>query len=396
MYDGSVNDVSTRLSTTNASLNALTKQFIALTSENVDGTINTYKEVEKFLKDINDTTTLVSLLSTTKDEATESANQYTNASINNFKNNYIDLKFNTINGSINTIDGSINTLETSVAKLETQSSKYLTSINEATTTALGGIKIGYVDSEKNVAVKLEDQKAYVTITDFAIKKALGFMPAAQNEHGEAYTLAAASDTELGGIKTGYTPTGVNANKELPITLNSEGCAYVTLTENAISSAYSYTLPTATQSALGGIKTGYTNTDKNIGVNVDNEGNAYVTLTETAIKKAYTYTLPTAGTSTLGGICTGFSNTGSKVKVDMSSNNAYVEITKDAINSALGHTPLESISKATEDTLGLLKVGYKFNKNNSILNIPVKLDEKGNAYISINLEDLNCYGYWIDI
>ena len=393
MYDGSVNDVSTRLSTTNASLNELTEQFIALTSENVNGTINTYKEVEKFLKDINDTTTLVTLLDNTKNAAIESANQYTNTSINNFKNNYIGPKFNTINGSINTIDGSINTLETSVADLKTQSSKYLTSINEATKTALGGIKIGYVDSEENVAVKLEDQKAYVTITDAAIEKALGFKPAAQNEHGEAYTLSVASDTELGGIKTGYTPTGVNANKELPITLNSEGCAYVTLTENAISSAYSYTLPTAMQSALGGIKTGYTNTDKNIGVNVDNDGNAYVTLTETAIKNAYTYTLPTASISKLGGICTGFINTGSKVKVDMSDNNAYVEITKDAINSALGgYTPSDQISKATEDTLGLLKVGYKFNKNNSILNIPVKLDEEGNAYISINLEDLNCYGY----
>ena len=75
MYDGSVNDVSTRLSTTNASLNALKDQFTALTSENVDGTINTYKEVEKFLKDINETTTLVSLLSTTKAEAIETANQ---------------------------------------------------------------------------------------------------------------------------------------------------------------------------------------------------------------------------------------------------------------------------------------------------------------------------------
>ena len=36
MYDGSVNEVSTRLSTTNASLNALKEQFTALTSENVD------------------------------------------------------------------------------------------------------------------------------------------------------------------------------------------------------------------------------------------------------------------------------------------------------------------------------------------------------------------------
>ena len=75
---------------------------------------------------------------------------------------------------------------------------------------------------------------------------------------------------------------------------------------------------------------------------------------------------------------------------------FHEITKDAINSALGYTPSKPISKADENTLGLLKVGYTFNKNNSILNIPVKLDEEGNAYISINLEDLNCYGYWINI
>ena len=276
----------------------------------------------------------------------DSSNSSTiNGSLDSIKENIENLKNadTSIFERLDTIDGSINTLETSVAALETQSSKYLTSINEATTTALGGIKIGYVDSGKNVAVKLENQKAYVTITDSAIKKALGFIPAAQNEHGEAYTLTVASDVKLGGIKTGYTSTGVNANKELPVTLNSDGCAYVTLTEKAISSAYSYTLPTASISKLGGI-------------------------------------------------CTGFTNIDSKVKVDMSDNNAYVKITKDAINSALGYTPLDQIPKATEDTLGLLKVGYTFNKNNSILNIPVKLDEEGNAYISINLEDLNCYSY----
>jgi hypothetical protein len=89
LYDGSVNDLSTRLSTTNANLKNLKDQFTALTSENVDGTINTYKEVEKFLKNINDTTTLVSLLATNKKEAIDAANQYTNTSINNFKNNYI-------------------------------------------------------------------------------------------------------------------------------------------------------------------------------------------------------------------------------------------------------------------------------------------------------------------
>ena len=135
----------------------------------------------------------------------------------NSNDSSINSKVDKFNAKFNTINGNINTLETSVAELDTQSSKYLTSINEATTTALGGIKIGYFDSEKNVAVKLEDQKAYVTLTDVAIKKALGFTPAAQNENGEAYTLPTASDVKLGGIKTGYTPTGVNANKELPVT-----------------------------------------------------------------------------------------------------------------------------------------------------------------------------------
>ena len=259
--------------------------------------------------------------------------------------------------------------------------------------ALGGIKTGYTNTDKNIGVNVDNEgNAYVTLTETAIKKALGFTPAAQNENGEAYTLAVASDIKLGGIKTGYTPTGANASKQLPVSVDTNGAAYVTLTNSAVTGAYSYTLPTANQSELGGIKIGYKDNGNNIHVKVDGAGNAYVTLTEAAIKNAYTYTLPKAGISTLGGICTNFTNTDSKVKVDMSDNNAYVEITKDAINSALGYTPSEPISMADENTLGLLKVGYTFNKSNSILNIPVKLDEEGNAYISINLEDLNCYSY----
>ena len=190
---------------------------------------------------------------------------------------------------------------------------------------------------------------------------------------------------------------------MPVSVDTNGAAYVTLTNSAVSGAYTYTLPTANQSELGGIKTGYRDNGNNIHVKVDGSGNAYVTLTETAVKGGYSYTLPTAGTSTLGGICTGFSNTGSKVKVDMSSNNAFVEITKAAITNALGYTPSQPVTDAhgnpvayvlptaTGSVLGGIKTGYTLSKSGTTLNVPVNVDKDGNAYVSITLTDLEGIG-----
>lgn len=54
---------------------------------------------------------------------------------------------------------------------------YLTEIKKATFGAIGGIKLGYVEADNNIAVNLnEEDRAYVTINKNAIVSALGFTP----------------------------------------------------------------------------------------------------------------------------------------------------------------------------------------------------------------------------
>ena len=82
---------------------------------------------------------------------------------------------------------------------------------------LGGIKIGYVENDKNYAVKLDnDGKAYVTIpwTD------------------TRYTLPVATSDTLGGVKIG---SGIN------------------VTSDGTISAQEYSLPTASDTVKGGVK-----------------------------------------------------------------------------------------------------------------------------------------------
>ena len=88
---------------------------------------------------------------------------------------------------------------------------------------------------------------------------------------------------------------------------------------------------------------------------------------------------------------------------MNSNNAYVEITKAAITNALGYTPSQPVTDAngnpvayvlptaTGSVLGGIKTGYTLSKSGTTLNIPVNVDAKGNAYISITLADLQSIG-----
>ncbi len=83
------------------------------------------------------------------------------------------------------------------------------SLPAATTTALGGIMIGYNENNdnRNYAVKLSANKAYVTVpwTDTTIP-------------------SRATDSSFGGIKTGYTQSGIN----YPVNIDANGRAYVSV------------------------------------------------------------------------------------------------------------------------------------------------------------------------
>lgn len=134
-------------------------------------------------------------------------------------------------------------------------------------------------------------------------------------------------------------------------------------------ANKYVLPVATDNALGGIKTGFTQTEKQYAVEVTEEGQAYVTVpwTDTV------YTLPVADTDTLGGVKLGYSQNGKNYPVVKDSEgNIYVAV------------PWEeySLPQAETNTLGGIKTGYEQQGKN----YPVLVDVDGNAYVNVPWTD----------
>lgn len=168
------------------------------------------------------------------------------------------------------------------------------SISTATDTVLGGIKIGYTQSNKNYPIVLDsDDKAYVTVpwTD-----------------------------------TVYTHPTTAGNKHIP----AGGSSGQILKWSAAGTAVwgnpdAVSITQATSAALGGIKIGYTTSGKNYAIQLDGSGMAYVNVpwTDTTYSVATTsanglmssadkakldgiaaqankYVLPAAGTS-IGGV-----------------------------------------------------------------------------------------------
>lgn len=134
--------------------------------------------------------------------------------------------------------------------IEEGANKYVLPV--ATGNALGGIKTGFTQTEKQYAVEVtEEGQAYVTVpwTD------------------TVYTLPVAGTDTLGGVKLGYSQNG----KNYPVVKDSEGNIYVAVPWEE------YSLPQAETNTLGGIKTGYEQQGKNYPVLVDVDGNAYVTV-----------------------------------------------------------------------------------------------------------------------
>lgn len=101
-------------------------------------------------------------------------------------------------------------------------------------------------------------------------------------------------------------------------------------------ANNYSLPTASSSTLGGVKTGYTTTDnRNYAIQLDGENRAYVRVPWTDT----TYTLPTATSSVLGGV---------KIGKGLSINQGVVSVmTPDAGNDKfyrlVGYDPNSSVT-----------------------------------------------------
>lgn len=198
--------------------------------------------------------------------------------------------------------------------------------------SLGGVKTGYTTSDKNYGVQLDgDSKMYVNVpwtdTNTTYQKATTAIDGLMSKEDKAkldgitdsedYVLPTASSSTLGGIKTGYSDN----DKKYGVKVDTYGKAYVEVPWNDTNTTYEnattsqdglmskedktkldslnqteeYELPVASNSTLGGIKTGYSTTDKRYALQLDENNNAYVNVPWTDTNTTYTNaTSSTAG------------------------------------------------------------------------------------------------------
>lgn len=122
-------------------------------------------------------------------------------------------------------------------------------------------------------------------------------------------------------------------------------------------ANNYTLPTATSSALGGIKIGFTASGKDYPVVLNSSNQAYVNVPWTDTS----YTLPTASTSVKGGV----------MLADVSVGGLYM----------VGGTKLQ-VAIATSGNVGGVILGYTASGKN----YPLAVDNSGKAYVNVPWTD----------
>lgn len=247
----------------------------------------------------------------------------------------------------------------------------------ASSSVLGGIRVGYSASGKNYAVALDSSgNAYVNVPwsdtnttyGVATTSTAGLMSAndkskldgiASGANNYTYTLPTATTSTRGGVilststsssdTTGYaaTPSAVKAAYDLALS------AY-TYARN-----YSYTLSAATSSALGGVMIGYTTSGKNYAVQLDSSNRMYVNVPWTDTTSSYT--LPTASSTVLGGVMIGS---------NISISNGTISLSKTNITDALGYTPADSTGSLKNPysltiTAGTTSVSYDGSAAKSI-------------------------------
>ena len=186
-------------------------------------------------------------------------------------------------------------------KLNNISNNLVSGISVSNSTSPDRVKITYSDTDTTTGdIVSKDLYLQGATSEFA-----GLMISSDKtkldgveDSANNYSLPAATDTNLGGIQTGYTQSG----KNYPVKLDDGNKAYVnipwsdtiydvaTQTENGLMSstdkkkldgiengANNYTLPKASTTQLGGIQLGFTEQGKNYPLELDENGKAYVNI-----------------------------------------------------------------------------------------------------------------------
>lgn len=200
----------------------------------------------------------------------------------------------------------------------------ITSIPQASSSALGGIKIGYSDNGRNYAVELDSSgKAYVNVpwvdtnTTYSVvtQSANGLMSSTDKAKLDGITASAdPNQNAFSNITIGSTTISAdNPTDTLTIVAGSNITLTPDNTNDKITiAAKDTTYGAASSSTLGLVKTGYTTSGKNYKVQADSSGNLFVNVPWTDNNTTYsaaaglnlsgtTFSLAKATPTTLGGV-----------------------------------------------------------------------------------------------
>lgn len=218
----------------------------------------------------------------------------------------------------------------------------------ATSSTLGGVKVGYTTSGKNYKLQVDASgNAFVNVP--------------WTDNNTTYNQATA-DT-LGLVKIGYSSSG----KNYAVSLDSNGKMYVNVPWTDNNTTYSQ----ATSDNLGLVKIGYSANGKNYPVALDGNGKMYVNVPWTDTNT--TYANMGAATSSAAG------KAGLVPAPSAGAQGKYLR------GDGTWQTPPNTTyAKANTSTLGLVMIGYAENGKN----YPVELDDSGKMYVNVPWTDTN--------
>lgn len=218
----------------------------------------------------------------------------------------------------------------------------------ATSSTLGGVKVGYTTSGKNYKLQVDASgNAFVNVP--------------WTDNNTTYNQATA-DT-LGLVKIGYSSSG----KNYAVSLDSNGKMYVNVPWTDNNTTYAQ----ATSDNLGLVKIGYSANGKNYPVALDGSGKMYVNVPWTDTNTTYS-NMGAATSSTAGEAGLVPAPAAGKQASFLRGDGTWVVPTN------------TTYAKANTSTLGLVMIGYAENGKN----YPVELDGSGKMYVNVPWTDTN--------
>ena len=197
-----------------------------------------------------------------------------------------------------------------------------TTYNQASSSTLGLVKIGYSANNKNYPVNLDgDGKMYVSVP--------------WTDTNTTYTQA--NSTTLGLVKIGYSENG----KNYPVELDSSGKMFVNVPWTDNNTTYAQ----ATADKLGLVRIGYAASGKSYAVALDSNGKMYVNVPWTDTNTTYAQ----ANSTTLGLVKIGYVENGKNYPVELSDGKMFVNVPWTDTNTTYGVV-------GTNGSTGLVKNG----------------------------------------